>query len=158
MLFLSTDSVGFDTKSMDAISDDMIRHIIKQVDDCVDLLNLKTTCKSFDMMISSFALGKLMVNKKTFNYKPTLMCKNIDCYYDTWDLYEEVYNYGYRRYIHMHQYALNKTHMTINNKSYDTHSPYCSECFKQFIIIGDKKNVKNNFMENIINIEWIEDI
>ena len=67
------------------------------------------------------------------NYKSTEMCINIDCYDETWDIYEDVYNYGYRYYIHSHQLSLNKTIITINGKQYNIHTPYCCECFKKYV-------------------------
>ena len=95
-----------------------------------------------------------MLYGKFLNYKPTEMCINIDCYYDTWDIYEDIYHYGYRRYIHSHQCALNKTTITINNKQYNTHTPYCSECFMKYVLIGDKKNVRHNLIMDEVNIEY----
>jgi len=139
---------------MDSLPDDIVRHIQTYCNDYEDLLNLKKTGKYFDQSITSMALRKLMLYGVFSNYNPTIACVNIDCYYDTWDIYEDVYNIGYRRYIHSHQSALNITNATINKKQYQICSPYCCECFKKYVLIGDKNNVTNYLIEEEVNIDY----
>ena len=138
---------------MNYIPDDIILYIKELIYYPKDLLNFKITCKSYEKMITTFSLSKLMIQGK-INYKPIEMCINIDCYDDTCDIYENVYNYGYRRYIHYHQYALNKTIITINKNKYKIFTPYCCECFTQYVLIGDKKNVTRNLIIDKVNIEY----
>jgi hypothetical protein len=139
---------------MDLLPDDTIWYIKKYLYDCEDLLNLKITCKSFDRLITSFSLGKLMLYGKFLNYRSTEMCANVDCYDETWDIYEDVYYFGSRRYMHCHQWSLNKTIITINDKQYYIHTPYCTECFIKYVLIGDKKDVNHNLIMDEVNIEY----
>ena len=126
----------------------------KYVYDFEDLLHLKITCKNFNELITSFSIRKLMLHGKLPTYKPAEYCINIDCYDDTCDIYEDVYHYGYRCYIHTHQLALNKTNITINKKQHTIHTPYCAECFKKHILIGDKQNVTDNLIMDEVNIDY----
>ena len=128
--------------------------MINHLNDYEDLLNLKISCKYFDKLITQFSIGKLMLYGKFTNYKPTEMCINIDCYDETLDIYEDVYHQGYRYYIHSHQWALNKNTITINNKQYNIHTPYCSECFTKYVLIGDKPFVRHNLIMDQVNIEY----
>lgn len=139
---------------MDCLPDDIIKYINTYLYDYDDLLHLKLTCKYFDNLITSFSLGKLMLYGKFLNYKSTIACVNIDCYWDTCDVFEYVYHNGYRRYIHSHQDALNKTEVTINKKQYNVCTPYCSECFTNYVLIGDNKNATHNLMIGEINIDF----
>lgn len=120
-----------------------------------DLLNLKTTCKSFDNLIPVFYLNKNILEYKFAIYIPIRMCVNENCYYDTCDIYEDIYHYGYRRYIHTHQYALNHSTITINKEKHNICIPYCCECFKQFVLIGDNNNTVNHLIENKVDIEYL---
>ena len=45
--------------------------------------------------------------------------------------------------------------MTINNKIYNVNTPYCSECFTNFILIGDNNNVRHNYEMDQINIDFL---
>ena len=142
---------------MDFLPDDILQHIkecFDDLDDFKDLVNLKFTCKNFNQLISSFSLRKLMFRGNFPNYKPIKMCINRDCFNDTWDIYDDVYNAGYRRYLHHHQPALNNSDVTINGKQYNIHTPYCCECFTTFVLIGDKNNVTHNLMMDRVNIEY----
>ena len=124
---------------MNDLPEDMILYIKENLYDYSDLLNLKKTNKQFDKLITRFSIIKLMLYGKILNYKHIEMCINVDCFWDTCDIYEDIYHYGYRRYLHHHQCALNKTTIIINNNQYDICSPYCTECLKVHILIGDKK-------------------
>ena len=139
---------------MNDLPEDMILYIKENLYDYSDLLNLKKTNKQFDKLVTRFSIIKLMLYGKILNYKHIEMCINFDCFWDTIDIYENIYHYGYRRYLHYHQYALNQTNIIINNKQYDICSPYCTECLKQYILIGDKKNVINNLIMDQVKIEY----
>ena len=103
------------------------------------LINFKTTCKYIDQSISQFYLKKMLLKYKLSFYIPTEMCVNIDCYDETWDIYEDIYHHGSRRYIHSHQLALNNCVININLKKYNISTPYCCECYKKYVLIGDRK-------------------
>lgn len=139
---------------MNDMPEDIIYYLNEYIHNYQDLLNFKFTCKSFHNSITSFSLAKLMLYEKFLNYKSVNMCVNIDCYDDTQDIYEEVYNYRNRRYIHWHQDAINKKTITINKKKYNIYSPYCSECFTNYVLIYDKKNVTHNFVMDEVNIDY----
>ena len=136
-------------------SDDIIYYIIDYLYNTEDKLNLKKTCKYFNKYIRQFSLAKkLLVNKLTL-YSNILNCVNIDCYYDTMEIYENIYHYDYQRYIHFHQNALNKTYITINNQKYIIDSPYCCECLKKYILIRDRQNVYDHLSINYIYINYM---
>ena len=139
---------------MNNLPDDLIWYIQKLIYNYNDLYNLKLTCKLYNKIISNISLSKLLVKNKFDKYKPTLYCININCYEDTEDIFEDVYYYGARKYIHFHQSALNKTSISINNISYSVSSPYCSECFIKYILIGDKENVTHNCIMNKVSIDY----
>ena len=124
---------------MENIQHNIFSYIKHYICDYEDLLNLKNTCKYFDKMISCFSIRKMMLYGKFTNVLTIGMCINIDCYDDTCDIYEDVYHYGFWRYIHSHQLSLNHTTMIVNRKPYKIFSSYCSECFMKYVLIGDKK-------------------
>jgi hypothetical protein len=114
-------------------SDDIMYYIKSYLTDVNDLVNLKLTCKYFDNTITHFTLGKMMLETKFNKYKHIEMCVNVDCYYDTQDLFEDIYNLGDRRYIHSHQPALNHTNISYNS-NYRLNIPYCTECFMVYMV------------------------
>lgn len=137
------------------IPDDLIKYIANLLT-FPDLLLFKITCKSFNLLVSNFSLikSKLNQNNKYFNYLPYKMCINNECYDETWGIYEDIYHFGYHRYTHFHQYSLNTSEIKINKKNYKINTPYCCECFKKYVLIGDKENVKNNLILNEVDIEY----
>lgn len=141
---------------MNNLPEDMLLYIKENCYNSNGLLNLKKTNKQFNKLITRFSIQKKICSNlyKNFVNKDINICVNTNCYYDTWDLYEDIYHYGYRRYIHHHQYALNNTTIFINKKEYHIFSPYCSECLKNYVFIGDNKNVINNLTMNQVNIEY----
>ena len=138
-------------------NDDIVLYIQNFFYDYESLLHLKLVSKYLDNLITSFALAKLMLYEKFLTYRFMDMCININCYDDTWDIYEDVYYWGPngRRYIHFHQDALNKTGIIINKKKYNIYTPYCSECFTNYVLIGDNKNVRHNLIMNKVNVDYL---
>ena len=118
------------------LPEDVISYIKNHIYDYDDLLNLKNSCSYFNSLISRSSLTKLILKNKILFYKPINLCININCYDDTIDIFEDVYYVGYSRYIHTHQPALNTNVLSINNRQYKITTPYCCECFKQYILIG----------------------
>ena len=139
--------------------------IIKKIDDLDTLLNTKISCQLYKTLVSDFIIKKVILSKKILNYKPYVkldywaypysLCINIDCWDDTVDVYEDIYNTNYPRYCHFVQEAVNNSTMTINNKNYPVNTPYCCECFTNFVLIGDSKKVKHNYKMNTINIDFL---
>ena len=139
--------------------------IIKKIDDVDTLLNTKISCQLYKSLVSDFIIKKVILSKKILNYKPYVKldyyrfsynsCININCWDDTVDVYEDVYNNNHPRYCHFVQEAVNNSTMTINNKIYPVNTPYCCECFTNFVLIGDSKKVKHNYKMNTINIDFL---
>ena len=151
--------------SIHAIPIEIVILIIKKIDDVDALLNTKTSSWLYKYLVSDFIIKKVILGKKILNYKPYVKsdnycfsycsCININCWDDTVDVYEDIYNSNYSRYCHFVQEAVNKSTMTINNKIYPVNTPYCCEYFTNFVLIGDSKKVKHNYKMNTINIDFL---
>lgn len=132
--------------------------IINTIKKCIishdSLKNFKSVCKYTNNLVSQFDLKKKVLERKLSCWKPKNYCINIDCYYDTDDIYEFVYNHGFRHYIHSHQWALNYHTININSKTSSVHTAYCCECFKKYVLIGDRKNVVDKLIQGVVNIEY----
>jgi hypothetical protein len=113
--------------------------------DYKDLVNLKKTCLTMNRELTSFTIAKQMLATKIENYEELFKCVNADCYEDTYDIFTYLHNYGYRRYIHRWQEALNSTKIIVNGKIYSINSPYCCECLKTHILVGTLENVTHNY-------------
>ena len=121
------------------LSDDIITHMILYcIKDSLSLMNFRKTCKLINKKITNFEIKK----KLLFNFNNRDLCINIDCYYDTFEVFKEIHHYYDRRYMHTKQKALNTSIIIINNKKFTIKSHYCCECFKKYILISDRKNVK----------------
>ena len=129
------------------LPDELIMLVQKNVNDYTTLLNLKMSCTYFNKVITIVSLSKEMINDKLSKLNDLNLCINIDCYDDTQDIYENRY-YGYNnRYVHTHQPALNNAQIRINHKDYKVRTSYCVECFVKHVLIGDKTNVRRNFLD-----------
>lgn len=150
---------------METMPIEIVILIIKQINDIESLLNTKMCCHLYNGLVSDFLIKKVILSKKLFNYKPYIKdagtylnyncCINVDCFWDTIDVYEHIYHRGYRRYCHFTQEAENSSTMTINNKIYNVNTAYCCECFTNYVLIGDNKKVKHNYQMNEINIDYL---
>lgn len=140
---------------MDYLSNDMILYITAFINNHMDILHMKFVNKEYNALITSFYLKKIKLNNIFLKFTPNQWCINADCYDDTCEVYEEIYQHSFPRYIHYHQCALNTTNITINKKPYLINTPYCSECFTQYVLIGDNKNVKHNLIMDKVNIDYI---
>ena len=136
---------------------DIILHIIYCVkDDTKALINLKQTFMFMNREITNFVIAKQMLLTKLGHYEYLFRCVNADCYEDTYEIFTYLHNYGYRRYIHKWQEALNSTTIVVNTKSYKIKTPYCCECFKQHILVGKRENVTHNYdCDSEVNIVYI---
>jgi len=135
---------------------DIMLTIFKFVNhDYKDLVNLKKTCLAMNKELTSFTVAKQMLAAKIGNYEELFKCVNADCYEDTYELFTYLHNYGYRRYIHRWQEALNSTKIVVNGKIYSIHSPYCCECLKTHILVGTLENVTHNYdLDSQVNIVY----
>lgn len=135
---------------------DIINNIIGFVkENYKALISLKMTNKAMNREITGFEVAKQMLVKKHGNYEDLYLCVNSDCYDDTYDIFTHLHNYGYRRYIHKWQEALNFTTIVVNNKAYKMNSPYCCECLKKNILVGSRKNVQENYdLDTQVNIVY----
>ena len=142
--------------SLCAMPYDIIRHIIYCVQtDYKSLINLKRTSMFMNGEISSFVVAKQMLLIKLGKYEELFKCVNVDCYEDTYEIFTFLHNYGYRRYIHKWQEALNSTTIVVNAKSYKINTPYCCECLKQHILVGNRENVIENYdLDSQVNIVY----
>ena len=106
---------------------------------------ISTICESPP---SNFTIAKQTLSKRFGRFTPhSKWCVNKNCADDTEDILEYIWHYGYSRYIHHTQFALNKTTIIVNGKSYDVNTPYCGECFKNYVLVGDNTNASHHYGE-----------
>ena len=142
--------------SLCAMPYDIISKIIDIIkSDYKSLINLKLTSIAMNREISYVDIAKHMLSAKLGIYEELYLCVNTDCYEDTYDIFTYLHNYGYRRYIHKWQEALNSTTIVVNCKPYKINSPYCCECLKTHILVGSRENVTQNFdLDTQVNIVY----
>ena len=106
---------------------------------------ISTICES---PTSNFTIAKQTLSERFGRFTPhSKWCVNKNCADDTEDILEYVWHYGYSRYIHHTQFALNKTTIIVNGKSYDVNTPYCGECLKKYVLVGDNTNASHHYGE-----------
>ena len=106
---------------------------------------ISTICESPP---SNFTIAKQILSERFGRFTPhSKWCVNKNCADDTEDILEYVWHYGYSRYIHHTQFALNKTTIIVNGKSYDVNTPYCGECLKKYVLVGDNTNASHHYGE-----------
>ena len=104
---------------------------------------ISTICES---PTNNFTIAKHKMSKLFGNFnKCSNLCVNKNCADETEDILEYVWHYGYSRYIHHTQFALNKTTIIVNGKSYDVNTPYCCECFKYYVLVGDNTKASHHY-------------
>ena len=136
------------------LPDELIMLIKQNVNDNTTLLNLKMSCTYFNKVITQFSLSKEIINDKLSKHNDLNLCISADCCEDTRDIYENHYYEYAGRYLHYHQLALNNAQIRINQKDYKVRSPYCVECFIKHVLIGDKTNVRRDFVEDEVIIDY----
>ena len=129
------------------LPDELILLVQKNVNDHDTLTNLKMSCTYFNKVITQFSLARELIRDEIIYYKDLSLCINVNCYDDTQDIFEDYYFINSRKYIHSRQRALNNRQIKINQKNYQICSPYCSECFIKHVLIGDKTNVRRDFLD-----------
>ena len=122
-------------------------------------VELKMSCKLMYKTIGVFPLGRRiqMFSKKFGIFTCRKYCINPYCCDDTYDVFHRHYRSGDSYYIHIIQLPLNETKIIINEKqiinneiiikeiSQTIMTHYCSECFKKYVIVGDRKNIIHNY-------------
>jgi len=153
---MNHESMNHESMNINAMPYDIMRHIIYYVcGHSKALINLKQTSMFMNGEISSFVIAKQMLLTKLGHYEDIFRCVNADCYEDTYEIFTYLHNYGYRRYIHSWQEALNNTTIVINKKAYKISSPYCCECLKNNILVGKRENVTHNYdCDSQVNIVY----
>jgi hypothetical protein len=143
---------------MDSLPNDIIYIISNKIENFIDLASLKKVNKELNNIITFYNIIKKKISEK--HNKPITLCNcvNENCYYDTCDIFEVYYNQYYRRYIHFHQPAQNFNCIKINNKMYNNvFTPYCVECFKNFVFRNNINETKivDNLNEYFVDIEYL---
>jgi hypothetical protein len=142
-----------DTYNLCDLPHDIVKNIIKSIANRESLMNFRETCKPIYDKITDSEIEK----KISFNFNNRDLCINSDCYEDTFEVFKEIHHYSDRRYVHKKQKALNTSIIIINNKKFTIKSHYCCECFKKYVLIGDRKNVEEIYHNNLcdeVNIQF----
>ena len=123
------------------------------------IIHFKETCSLFGKSVSHFYIAGQMVSAKYGVFTTRWLknedvcfwdyqrCINVDCYDETENVLTDVWNYGFKRYIHTHQQPLNTTTMIVNGKPYSVKSHYCCECFKNHVLVGSNPNASQHYGE-----------
>ena len=129
----------------DLNNNDVISIIISHVKHYYYLALFKRTCLSNYNSVSKLLIAKLMLTSRLSQFSPRTFCVNINCSDDTKEVFYGHYRNGYDSYVHIKQFALNKTILLINEKKYCLNTYYCGECLKKFVLVRDLRNVKHNY-------------
>ena len=115
------------TSNIYDLPSELIAMIVDRLGNKDYLVSFKETCGLFNKSVSQFYIAGQMVSTKYGVFIPRYegKCLNVDCYDETEDVHTYVWNYGFRRYYHVHQAPLNQTTMVVNGKSYSVKSHYC---------------------------------
>ena len=124
---------------------DTIQIIIGYVKHYYYLALLKRTCLSIYNSVSKLSIAKLLLSYRLSQFSPRTFCVNINCCEDTKEVFKTHYRHGYDSYVHIKQFALNKTILLINEKKYCLNTHYCGECLKKFVLVRDLRNVKHKY-------------
>ena len=143
---------------IDILPSELIIQISKNLDNYNDILNLKKITNEINSIIS-----RLLIVRKKFlsdiekKEKIVNRCVNVNCYHDTKKIYEDYYYEYYGRYIHLHQDAMNYKIIRIDNNILKIFTPYCCECFKNYVLIGDKSldKVSDCLQEDTIILKYL---
>ena len=143
---------------METIPIDIILIIRGNIKNYKDLYSLKLTCKYYNEIITCYSIIKQKIYYNLNKKEIIISCANSNCYNETKDIFVDYYREYEGRYIHHHQYAINYDTIYINQKTYKIFSPYCCECYKKYILFGDKKQnqIKNVYVEGFVDIEYID--
>jgi hypothetical protein len=143
---------------MDSFPIDIISIITGNMKNYKDLHSLKLSCKYFNEIITRYSIIKQKIYYNLNKKEKIIYCANSNCYNETKDIFVDYYREYEGRYIHHHQYAINSIIIYINQKTYKIFSPYCCECYKKYILFGDKKEnlVREIQVEGFVDIEYTD--
>lgn len=131
--------------SMQELPTEIITNITKFVKDYDGLYSLSLVCKEYNQNIEKISLLKSKLLSNFNKPKKIVKCVNKNCCYETKDIFIDYYRKYDGGYIHDHGKAMNYHTIYINLNDYKIFSPYCHECFKKYVLIGDKP--KNKFQD-----------
>ncbi len=143
---------------MNSLPNELFLKIASSIENHIDLLALKLVSKEYCNIIPDKYIVKLKLQYKIDKFYHLNKCVNIDCCEETRDLFENYYREYDGRYIHAEQPPMNRDTIFINQNPYKVYSPYCCECFKKYILVGDKKECSVNilFCEDFVDIEYTD--
>ena len=137
--------------TFDDLGDDVVEIIISYIKHYNPLASLKMTCVRTHNHISRYSIAKLMLPGRLGLFSLRTYCANTNCTKTTDDVFYKHYRNHSYGYEHVRQLALNKTTVLINYKRHELNTHYCNECFKNFVLVGELKNVKHNY-------NWIDEV
>jgi len=135
------------------LPNEIIQNIISYLRWSDRQIKIKMTCKLMYNLFkdSPFDISKKMLLKNFGIFTFRICCANCNCCNDTEEVFYNHYRNGDPYYIHNYQLALNKTEIKINNKFHTVRTHYCSECFKKYVLVGERENVRHNY-------SWIDEV
>lgn len=144
--------------TMDLFPIDIISIITGNMKNYKDLHSLKLSCKYFNVIITRYSIIKQKLYYDLNKKEKIISCANFNCYNETYHLFLDNFRLYSGRYIHCHQPAINYDIIYINKKTYQIFSPYCCECLKKYVLIGDKKEnlVREIKVEDFVDIEYTD--
>ena len=150
---------------------DIMLLIIRQLSNYEYIRGLNITCKSLSKLISKFDVVKevFSVLFARFNshelhiYNPNrkyvTRCVNEYCKKETekavvyiWECHNGLV---YNHYTHTRQEPQNTNKMMVNGKKFWFRSPYCCECFKKHVLVGNNKNVSHHYGNYCYGIQQV---
>jgi len=107
----------------------------------------------------SFSVAQEMLQEFFEKFVPTKRsyCINPDCVKDTEDAMLYIWEAHSLAYEHTdRQAALNISTMCVNGKPHWVQSPYCCECFKKHVLVGDNKNASQHYGSYCDGVQQVE--
>lgn len=134
---------------------DVIGEISKYINRPSDLFSLKLVNSDVCIGIKSFSILKLKLCEAFKRTKHKELCANSNCYNETLDVYIDNYREYEGRYIHCHQYAMNFDDILFNKSRFKVFSPYCYDCFKNYVLLCgvEREKIKDLSCEGFIDVE-----
>jgi len=157
-----------DLSSVIDLPSDIILFIVKQLGNYEYSIGLNITCKSLSKLISKFALTKVAFSVLFSRFNPyelqsynplrKYMARCVNERYE-----EETKNacvyiweaHNWVTYKHIRQEAQNTNLMVINKKKFWFRSPYCCECFKRHVLVGNNKKVAQHYGSYCYGIQQV---
>jgi len=157
-----------DLPSVCDLPSDIILLIIKQLGNYEYAIGLNVTCKSLSKLISKFALTKVAFSVLFSRFNPYELqsynphrkymarCVNERCKEETENACVYIWEaHNGLGYVHGKQDAQNTNLMVINKKKFWFRSPYCCECFKRHVLVGNNKKVAQHYGSYCYGIQQV---